>query len=132
MTNYCNYAFSKIDKDKSGTITFVEFMSAIALTQPDNVDKRLEMVCITKDFFFLIIYSREFAYLFQVFFMCDEDNSNAIDIEEIIKFIEVISKLEDEKNAIDINTARSILTKMIEICGKSQDDSFTKEEFLRW
>ncbi|CAF1538217.1 unnamed protein product, partial [Adineta ricciae] len=109
VTNYCNYAFSKIDKDKSGTITFVEFMSAIALTQPDNVDKRLEMV----------------------FFMCDEDNSNAIDAEEIIKFIEVISELEDEKNAIDISTARSIVTKMMEICGKSPDDNFTKEEFLR-
>ncbi|CAF3428272.1 unnamed protein product, partial [Rotaria socialis] len=43
-SNYCDYIFAAIDKDRSGTISFSELMSAVALTSignADNVEKRL-------------------------------------------------------------------------------------------
>ena len=46
-TNYCDYIFPTIDKDRSGTINFYEFMDAVAHTSTgntDNVKKRLELV----------------------------------------------------------------------------------------
>jgi len=41
---YCHYAFDSIDTDRSGTIGFEEFMSAIALTMSGNIDRQLSLV----------------------------------------------------------------------------------------
>jgi Ca2+-binding EF-hand superfamily protein len=42
---YCDYIFKAIDKNRSGTINFVEFTDAVALTQSNNADIRLKRVC---------------------------------------------------------------------------------------
>lgn len=41
---YCNYAFKTLDKDNSGIISFDEFMSAIALTLPGDIEYQLALV----------------------------------------------------------------------------------------
>lgn len=41
---YCDYIFKAIDKDRSGTINFVEFTEAVALTQSNDADIRLKRV----------------------------------------------------------------------------------------
>jgi Ca2+-binding EF-hand superfamily protein len=45
-THYCHYAFKTIDKDQSGAINFAEYMSAVSLLLPGNIDKQLSLVCI--------------------------------------------------------------------------------------
>jgi len=43
---YCDYIFKAIDKDRSGTINFVEFTEAVALTESSDLDIRLKLVCL--------------------------------------------------------------------------------------
>ena len=40
----CNYAFKILDRNNSGTISFDEFMSAISLTLPGDIENQLALV----------------------------------------------------------------------------------------
>ena len=42
---YCDYIFKAIDRDRSGMINFVEFTEAVALTQLNDFNIRLKLVC---------------------------------------------------------------------------------------
>jgi Ca2+-binding EF-hand superfamily protein len=42
---FCEFAFPAIDKNKNGKIDFTEFMTAVALTHPGNLETRLRLVC---------------------------------------------------------------------------------------
>jgi hypothetical protein len=42
--NCCDFAFTTIDKNKNGKIDFPEFMAAVAVTHPGNLDMRLHLV----------------------------------------------------------------------------------------
>ncbi len=42
--NFCDFAFTTIDKDKNGKINFSEFMTAVALTHPGDTETRLRLV----------------------------------------------------------------------------------------
>jgi Ca2+-binding EF-hand superfamily protein len=43
---YCNYAFKTFNTNDKKTINFDEFMSAIALTLPGDVELQLTRVCL--------------------------------------------------------------------------------------
>ncbi|CAF4642875.1 unnamed protein product, partial [Rotaria sp. Silwood2] len=108
--NYCDYAFSTIDIDKSGKISFVEFMNAVALTQPGDLKTRLGLV----------------------FSVCDYNNAQTIDDGKIVKFLEVIAELEHGEGAVNTNAAKSVARAIMELCGKSKDGAVKKEEFIDW
>lgn len=42
--NFCDFAFTTIDKNKNGKINFPEFMTAVALTHPGDTETRLHLV----------------------------------------------------------------------------------------
>ncbi|CAF3300324.1 unnamed protein product [Rotaria socialis] len=106
--NYCDYAFSTIDIDKSGKISFVEFMNAVALIQPGDLKTRLGLV----------------------FSVCDYNNAQTIDDGKIVKFLEVIAELEHGEGAVNTNAAKSVARAIMELCGKSKDGAVNKEEFI--
>ncbi|CAF1155346.1 unnamed protein product, partial [Didymodactylos carnosus] len=110
--NYCDYIFTKIDKDKNGKIDFREFMSAVAVTSKgnaENVGKRLDLI-------FHIINNK------------DKDGINA---QELVKFIEVITELEKGEDAVSTNDAKSIIKQMFKLCGTNEDEGMlSKEEFM--
>ena len=43
---YCNYAFKVLDKNQSGTLSFDEYMTALSLTVPGDIEHQLTLVCI--------------------------------------------------------------------------------------
>ena len=60
-TKYCDYVFTAVDKDKSGTISFCEFMNVVALTATGNgekIEKRLALVGLSENVFCIMsLYS---------------------------------------------------------------------------
>jgi hypothetical protein len=42
---FCEFTFPVFDKNKNDKIDFTEFMTAIALTHPGNLETRLHLVC---------------------------------------------------------------------------------------
>ncbi|CAF1433807.1 unnamed protein product [Adineta steineri] len=107
--DYCDYAFSTIDADKSGTINFSEFMTAVAPTQPGDIEMRLSVI----------------------FFVCDFDHSGTINASEIVKFIEAIEELRGGEAAVNTTRAKSIAAEIMNSSGKSKDGEVTKEEFIK-
>lgn len=108
---YCNYAFDSIDTDRSGTIGFAEFMSAVALTVSGNIDRQLALI----------------------FAVCDHDNSQRVSGTELIKFLEVVTELESGRESIDPKKIRCITKKIMKSCGKRNDqEEMTKNEFIAW
>ncbi|CAF3912063.1 unnamed protein product [Adineta steineri] len=107
--NFCDFAFQVIDKDKSGTINFPEFMNAIAITHPGDLIKRLHLV----------------------FSVCDYDCSKEIGARKIIKFIEAVAELNSGPSTVNTNEAKYVAEQIMKICRKNKDDMVTEEEFIR-
>ncbi|CAF1067894.1 unnamed protein product [Rotaria magnacalcarata] len=82
---YCDYVFKSIDKDRTGTINFVEFMEAVAITQPGDPDSRLRLV----------------------FAICDKDGSGIINGDEMAKFVKVMAELNKEQVETETSSASS-------------------------
>ncbi|CAF1292280.1 unnamed protein product [Adineta steineri] len=107
--NFRDFAFQVIDKDKSGTVNFPEFMTAIAITHPGDLIKRLHLV----------------------FSVCDYDCSREIGARKIIKFIEAVAELNNGPSTVNTNEAKHIAGQIMKICRKNKDDMVTEEEFIR-
>ncbi|CAF3340288.1 unnamed protein product [Rotaria socialis] len=101
---YCNYAFKTLDKNKSVTISFDEFMSAIALTLPGDIEHQL-------------------ALTFQ---MCAYNDQEQISIEELVQFLEAVAELKGE----DSKSASLIAKTIVKFDKRRQDEKITKEEFI--
>ncbi|CAF0974258.1 unnamed protein product [Adineta steineri] len=107
--NFGDFVFQVIDKDKSGKINFPEFMTAVAITHPGDLTKRLHLV----------------------FSFCDYDCSENIGAQKIIKFIEAITELNNGSSAVNTNEAKSTAEQIMKFCHKNKDDMVTEEEFIR-
>ncbi|CAF1528474.1 unnamed protein product [Rotaria sordida] len=106
---YCNYVFNTIDKDQSGTINFVEFMSALSLSVLGDIEKQLTLV----------------------FAICAGDSSEKVSSEELIKFLELVAELEGGEDAIDSHAAKLIVEKIMKSSDEERDDkNITEKEFL--
>ncbi|CAF1227424.1 unnamed protein product [Adineta steineri] len=109
-TNFGDFAFQVIDKDKSGRINFAEFMTGVAITHPGDVTERLHLV----------------------FSVCDYDCSGKIGVRKIIKFVEAVAELNNGPSTIDTDEAKCVAEQIMKICGKNKDDMVTEEEFINW
>ncbi|CAF4055476.1 unnamed protein product [Adineta steineri] len=107
-TNFCDFAFQVIDKDKSGKINFPEFMTAVAITHPGDLIKRLHLV----------------------FSVCDYDCFEKIGARKIIKFIEAVAELNHGPSAVNTNEAKCVAGQIMKFCNKNKDDMVTEEEFI--
>ncbi|CAF2845263.1 unnamed protein product [Rotaria sp. Silwood2] len=112
--NYADYIFPAIDKDRSGTISFCEFMSTVALTSKgnaDNAEKRLGLI----------------------FHIIDSSSKSGADFQELVKFIEAVTTLVKGEDAVNTSDIKGIVKQMFQICKKDADDgSLSKEEFINW
>ncbi|CAF4842861.1 unnamed protein product [Rotaria socialis] len=112
-SNYCDYIFAAIDKDRSGTISFSELMSAVALTSignADNVEKRLSLI-------------------FQII---DSNEKNGINFQQLVKFIEVVTELVKGEAAVNTTNIKVIVKQMFEMFKKNvEDEQLSKEEFMK-
>ncbi|CAF1214702.1 unnamed protein product [Adineta steineri] len=107
-TKFCDFVFQVIDKDKSGKINFMEFMTVVAITHPGDLIKRLHLV----------------------FSVCDYDCSGNIGIRKIIRFIEVVAELNNGPSAINKGEAKCVAEQIMKICSKNKDDMVIEEEFI--
>ncbi|CAM4905851.1 unnamed protein product [Rotaria socialis] len=112
-SHYCDYIFAAIDKDRSGTISFSELMSAVALTSignADNVEKRLSLI-------------------FQII---DSNEKNGINFQQLVKFIEVVTELVKGEAAVNTTNIKVIVKQMFEMFKKNvEDEQLSKEEFMK-
>ena len=62
----------------------------------------------------------------------DRDKS-AVNFQELVKFIEVVTELVKGEDAVDTRVIRGIVNQMFEMCKKDADDGkLSKKEFINW
>ncbi|CAF3814079.1 unnamed protein product [Rotaria sordida] len=101
---YCNYAFRIFDKNNSGTITFDEYMSAISLTMPGDIEHQL-------------------ALTFQ---MCAHHDQKQASSEELFHLLQAVAELKGE----DSSSASLIAKTIMKFDKRGKDEMITKEEFI--
>ncbi|CAF3508524.1 unnamed protein product [Rotaria sordida] len=101
---YCNYAFRIFDKNNSGTITFDEYMSAISLTMPGDIEHQL-------------------ALTFQ---MCAHHDQKQVSSEELFHLLQAVAELKGE----DSSSASLIAKTIMKFDKRGKDEMITKEEFI--
>ncbi|CAF0801069.1 unnamed protein product [Didymodactylos carnosus] len=105
---FCKYAFATFDRDNNGTIDFIEFMLAIALTQTGDLEQRLTLA----------------------FDMYDINGSGSIDKSEMTRVISAMYDLVGEterKGERDPKHRASEIIKQFDVTGNKK---LTKEEFI--
>ncbi|CAF1396456.1 unnamed protein product [Rotaria sordida] len=111
-THYADFVFTATDKDRSGTISFCEFMSAVALTSKgnaENVEKRLGLI------FHVIV----------------GNSKSGAEFQGLVKFIEAVTTLVKGEDAVNTSDIKGIVKQMFKICKKDADDGdLSKEEFI--
>ncbi|CAF4097292.1 unnamed protein product, partial [Rotaria sordida] len=111
-THYADFVFTATDKDRSGTISFCEFMSAVALTSKgnaENVEKRLGLI------FHVIV----------------GNSKRGAEFQGLVKFIEAVTTLVKGEDAVNTSDIKGIVKQMFKICKKDADDGdLSKEEFI--
>ncbi|CAF3992446.1 unnamed protein product, partial [Rotaria sordida] len=110
-TNYCDYIFGALDEDRSSTISFCEFMNAIALTSKGNTEN----------------LKQRLGLMFRVIGR-DKDVVNA---QQLIKFIEIVTELVHGENAVNPRSIKGIVKRMLEMFKKdTHDGELSKDEFI--
>jgi hypothetical protein len=64
--------------------------------------------------------------------LCDYSGAQTIDDGKIVRFLEAIAELENGEKAVNTDAAKSVARAILKFCGKSEDGSVTKEEFIDW
>ncbi|CAF0936109.1 unnamed protein product [Rotaria sordida] len=105
--HFCNLSFPIIDRDHNGFISFVEFMSAISLALPSDMEKKVTLV----------------------FAICAHNNDE-VDREALIQFLEAVIQLEDRTDSTDTNVTKSIVNNIMKFHNRKNNEKITREEFI--
>ncbi|CAF1367161.1 unnamed protein product [Adineta ricciae] len=104
VRSYCNYAFKLLDKNKSDTLSFEEFMSGIALTLAGDTEHQLAVT----------------------FDMCATHGQNKVSREDLIQLLEAVAELKGGHSSSASLSAKTIM----KFDKRENNDTITKEEFI--
>ncbi|CAF1448075.1 unnamed protein product [Rotaria sp. Silwood1] len=102
---YCNYAFSVLDKNNSGTLTFDEYIAAYSLTLPGDIEHQL-------------------ALTFQ---LCAYHGQDKVSNEDLLQLMEAVAELK----GVDSSAISLFAKTIMKITKSEKDEKITKEEFIR-
>ncbi|CAF1234581.1 unnamed protein product [Adineta steineri] len=100
----CDHVFAVFDQNHDGTIDFREFLLAVALGTPADLDSHLD-------------------YVFE---MCDISGDGHIDMKELTKFLSASLTLVNQTDYDSKIMASDVFKKL----GISEDQKLTKEQFI--
>ncbi|CAF3570084.1 unnamed protein product [Rotaria socialis] len=104
---FCHIAFSIIDKNHNGLISFTEFMSAISLTLPSNMQQKLTLI----------------------FAICAHDKDE-VDKNELIEFLEAVNQLESRTESSGGSGTNLIVNNIMKFLKRKSNEKIMREEFI--
>ncbi|CAF3681608.1 unnamed protein product [Rotaria sp. Silwood1] len=105
----CDHVFAIFDKNHDGTIDFNEFLLAVAVSAPHDIDSHLD-------------------YVFE---MCDVSGDGRVDVNELAAFLSAsltIVGRTDQKDHLD---PKKLAASIFNTLGIDEDKKLTKEEFIK-
>ncbi|CAF2589455.1 unnamed protein product [Rotaria sp. Silwood2] len=105
----CDHVFAIFDKNHDGTIDFNEFLLAVAVGTPHDLDSHLD-------------------YVFE---MCDVSGDGRVDVNELATFLSAsltIVGRTDQKDNLD---PKKLAASIFNTLGIGEDKKLTKEEFIK-
>ncbi|CAF0982060.1 unnamed protein product [Adineta ricciae] len=100
---YCNYAFKVLDKNQSGTLSFDEYMTALSLTVPGDIEHQLTLT----------------------FQMCASSGQEYVSSEDLLQILEAVAELK----GIDVSSTSFMVKTMMKFDDR-EVEKITKEKFI--
>ncbi|CAM4792363.1 unnamed protein product [Rotaria magnacalcarata] len=105
----CDHVFAVFDKNHDGTIDFNEFLLAVSVGTPHDLDSHLD-------------------YVFE---MCDVSGDGKVDINELATFLSASLTIVGKADENDNLGPRKLAADIFNTLGISEDKKLIKEEFIK-